>query len=290
MNAHELAVQLGLHRSGREWRGNCPSCGYRDSFILADGKHGPIGWCASCRNREAIAAALGSPQRAPTPVPQQSAKDEQARIARAERLWLGRQALLHTLAETYLETRGIAHLVGCIDLGFHPSCPHPRSTLERPVRLPALVAAVRDVDGRFVGVHRTYLRRDGSAKADIEPAKASLGLVSGGAVRLASIEQVLEGGELVVAEGIETTASAGLVLELPAWAAIVAGNLASGLVLPTSIRKVIVAVDRDAAGMDAADRAKFRFRREGREVRVATPNNDGEDFNDILLARREGGA
>jgi hypothetical protein len=64
------------------------------------------------------------------------------------------------------------------------------------VRLPALVAAVRDVDGKFVGIHRTFLRRDGSAKADIEPAKASLGPVRGGAVRLATIERVLEAGAL----------------------------------------------------------------------------------------------
>jgi hypothetical protein len=207
-------------------------------------------------------------------------------MERAERVWQSRQALLNSVAAIYLEARGIGHLVGCADLGFHPSCPHPSSSFERRVRLPGLVAAVRDVDGRFVGVHRTYLRTDGSAKAGIEPPKASLGPVRGGAVRLASLEQVLAAAaELVIAEGIETAASAGLLLGLPAWAAISAGNLGRGLVLPTAIRKVVVAVDRDAAGMDAADWAKFRFRREGREVRVATPDNDGEDFNNIWLSR-----
>ena len=29
--ARELAARLGLHWSGREWRGNCPSCGYSDT-------------------------------------------------------------------------------------------------------------------------------------------------------------------------------------------------------------------------------------------------------------------
>jgi hypothetical protein len=143
-----------------------------------------------------------------------------------------------------------------------------------------MIALVCDVAGTPLGIHRTFLARDGS-KSRIEPAKASLGPVGSGAIRL---DEIAEGQPLVVGEGIESSASAGRLIGLPAWAAVSAGNLARSLALPTSIRKVIVAVDRDAAGLDAADRAKFRFRREGREVRVATPDNDGEDFNDILLA------
>jgi hypothetical protein len=30
-SARELAALLGLYRTGREWRGNCPSCGYSDT-------------------------------------------------------------------------------------------------------------------------------------------------------------------------------------------------------------------------------------------------------------------
>jgi hypothetical protein len=286
--ARELAAQLGLHRAGRQWRGACPICGYADAFVLCDGRNGPIGWCASCQDKDAIAVVIGSPQRAPTTVSQANdTRDAQARVERAERLWRGRQALLGSVAAVYLHARDIGHLVACEDLGFHPSCAHPSSTFDHPVRLPALVAAVRDVDGRFIGVHRTYLRREGSAKADIEPPKASLGPVGGGAVRLASLEQVLEAGELIVGEGIESSASAGRLIGLPAWAAISAGNLASGLVLPADIRKVVIASDRDQAGQDAARAAWFRFHREGRAVRVATPDEGRGDFNDIV---RAGGA
>ena len=82
----------------------------------------------------------------------------------------------------------------------------------------------------LIGVHRTDPLRDGSGKADVEPVKATLGPVWGGAVRLDQLA-----GELVIGEGIETAASAGRLLHLPAWSAVSAGNLAAGLILPASV-------------------------------------------------------
>src|SRR5262249_4723211 len=151
---------------------------------------------------------------APTPQ-EKDARAIRDRLERADRIWRGSQLVPSTLAAVYLRARGIGYLIDGADLRFRMDCSHPTGT-----RQPALIAAVRDVGGRLVGIHRTYLRRDGSGKAEIEPTKASLGPVSGGAVRLASLDQVLAAGELVFAEGIETAASAGLMLNLPAWAAL----------------------------------------------------------------------
>jgi hypothetical protein len=192
-NAHELATQLQLHRVGREWRGACPVCGYAGSFALTDGKYAPIGWCANGCDQTAIAQALGSRHNGLAHAPQ--GKDARAikdRLERAERIWRGSEPVSDTAGAAYLDVRGIAHLVTCPDLRFRLDCPHPSGTSEHPVRLPALIAAVRDVDGRFVGIHRTYLRRDGSGKDEIEPAKASLGPVHGGAVRLARKSHTIE--------------------------------------------------------------------------------------------------
>jgi hypothetical protein len=287
MTAHELAAQFGLHRAGREWRGACPACGYRDAFVLADGRRGVIGWCASCDNRKAIAAVLAGSRTVATTAPRvKDVNDAQARVERAEKIWGGAVPLPDTAAAVYLQARGIGHLIGCIDLRFRPDCPHPSGTLERPVRLPALIAAVRDVNGAFIGIHRTFLRRDGYGKTEIEPAKASLGPVRGGAVRLASVERVLAAGELVIGEGVESSASAGLMLDLPAWAAISAGNLASGLMLPAGIRLVAIAADGDETGQHAAGAAWRRWRAEGRTVRIATPDSANEDFNDIVRKAR----
>jgi phage/plasmid primase-like uncharacterized protein len=151
--------------------------------------------------------------------------------------------------------------------------------------LAALVALVSDVSGRPQGIHRTYLGQD-ARKANVEPVRASVGLVLGCAVRLQSLA---EGQALIVGEGIESSASAGRLLGLSAWAAISAGNLARGLLLPPEVRQVVIAADPDEVGRSAAREAWNRWTAEGREVRIALP--DGlADFNDLLRSKRTANA
>ena len=91
-------------------------------------------------------------------------------------------------------------LSASLGLRYRSDCPHP----EERGRIPAMLALVRDVNGEPIAVHRTFLRRDGSAKAEVEPQKATLGPYWGGAARLDPLAR-----ELAVAEGIESAASAG---------------------------------------------------------------------------------
>ena len=121
--------------------------------------------------------------------------------------------------------------------------------------------------------------RDGR-KATVTPVKASLGPIWGGAIRLQDPDP---GQSIVIGEGIETSASAGCLMGLPAWAAISAGNLANALVLPPEVRRVVIAADPDDAGRRAARDAWIRWTAEGRKVRIALPDGAG-DFNDLLLA------
>ena len=130
-------------------------------------------------------------------------------------------------------------------------------------------------------MHRTFLARDGR-KASVEPVKASLGPVWGGAIRLNGHDPNLS--RWSIGEGIETAASAGWLLGLPAWAAISAGNMAKGLALPPEVRRVVIAADPDDVGRKAARDAWIRWTAEGREVRIAVPDAGG-DFNDLLMAR-----
>jgi hypothetical protein len=273
----DLAMRLNLRRAGhREWRGDCPACGYHDSFVMTQRQDRPLLWCASCQDRDAMTQLLRGvapavPARPPTPC-----LDDAQRKMRALSLWDGAAPAVGTPADQYLTAvRGLPGLAASPVLRFRTDMPHPAGG-----RLPALVAIVTDVNDKPVAIHRTYLRHDGTAKADMEPQKATLGPMQGGAIRLDPVAP-----ELIIGEGIETSASAGRVIGLPAWAAGSAGNLARGLVLPPEVRSVAIAVDADAAGERAAREAAFRWSREGRHVRIARPDQAGWDFNDLLCAR-----
>jgi hypothetical protein len=144
---------------------------------------------------------------------------------------------------------------------------------------PAMVALVTNgVDGTPLGIHRTFLARDGSGKAPIEPQKMMLGPCGGGVVRLAKAGDVL-----MVGEGIETCLAAMQASGHPAWAALSTAGLRS-LDLPSNVRDVIVLADGDEAGEAAARGCALRWKRQGRRVRIARPPQ-GMDFNDMLLGR-----
>ena len=274
----EMAARWQLHRSGRGWRGDCPQCGYSGSFVLSEGTNGrPIGWCASCQASEAIAATIRQAEdcaRRPVAVEASfgHAAAAERRKARAVAIWRGASPVTGTPAEVYLRCRGIAHTAGSLSAGFRADTPHPgRRTVARAL------ARIDGPDGAMIALHRTFLRRDGSGKATVEPAKASLAPFAGGAVRLDPV-----GPELVIGEGLELSASAGRLLSLPAWSAISAGNLSAKVVLPPEVNAVVIAADADEPGERAARDAALRWQREGRRVLIARPKVAGRDFNDLL--------
>jgi putative DNA primase/helicase len=284
--ATELAIRWSLRRmAGKmEWRGTCPACEYADAFVMTQRDGKPLIWCASCGDdREGMAAVLhgagggGSLAQHDDTRPRDGAASE-ARKARALSLWRGSVPCVGTIAATYLASRGLAGLEVSDALRFRADTPHPSGGT-----LPAMVALVSDVAGSPMAIHRTYLKPDGSAKADADPPRAGLGGLGGGAIRLQP-----GAPEIVIGEGIETSASAGRLLGLPSWAAISAGNLARTLALPPEVRAVVIAADPDPPGMRAANAAAARWQAEGRRVRIATPNKPECDFNNLLCEASNG--
>lgn len=276
----DIAHRLKLRRQGREYRGTCPACGYTDAFVLSVGHSGKlIGWCASCQDRSAIGAILGGGRPPATPREAPARKGISSRAA-ALRLWRLAVPATGTLADRYLTGRGLPGLATSPALRFCGECWHQETRSSHP----AMIALVTDVDNGPLGVHRTYLARDGGCKAAIEPARKSLGPVWGGAVRLTASANVVP-LEIAIGEGIESSASAGRLLGLTPWAAISAGNLGRGLTLPPGVRCATIAVDNDPPGREAAHEAWTRWRAEGRRVRCATPDKSGSDFNDLLRER-----
>ncbi len=230
-----------------------------------------------------ILAAAGLPQGcSEAPVPKLSVRrqieikaNEMNRSAQALRLWNETSPIADSIAQTYLRGRSI-RLVLPPTLRFHPSCWH-----EKAENNPALVAIAQGSAG--FSVHRTYLRPDGTGKADVSPNKKSLGPIGGGAVHLS-----VGTGPIVVGEGLETSLSLlqGIQIEeARVWAALSAGGMAA-LNLPEGVGEILIAPDGDEVGAKAADRLAIRASRLGWRVLMMPPPGDGLDWNDVLNGAR----
>jgi hypothetical protein len=299
MTAAEIAKALGGKREGREWRCSCPAHGGKSLMIGAGRSGKPLFHCkGGCHQDDVLAklASLGlfgnernceervseADRKRRQEIELQAEIDRLARRISAARAVYDR-ATPGTPVERWLRSRGITLLVPeC--LRFLRHCPHRSDPgYDRPY-YPAMVASVVGVTDRFIGVHKTFLKSDGSGKADLpkELQRESCGPIGGGAVRLAMPH---ESEELIVAEGIETALAAMQMFDLPGWAALSAPGL-SALELPPTIRSILICADHDdnAVGLEAALAAKARWVSEGRYVRLRWPRNIGEDFNNILLS------
>ena len=280
ISAPELATRLGLRKCKRDWRGTCPSCGYNAAFSVRAGDSGrALAWCASCQDRDGLANALNRVTAGAwkPPVAQAPETVEEARTRKQEaarKVWNGSIPAAGTLVDQYLSARCLAGLAASTALRFRDDCHHPQCG-----KLPAMIALVVDFAGNGIAVHRTYLDRATARKANVEPAKASLGPIWKGAIRLHSIQP---GQPLIIAEGIETAASASVMIGAPAWAGISCGNIEFAMELPPEAQDIIVAADKDDPGERAAQAAARRWMGEGRNVRIARPNGPG-DFNHQLV-------
>jgi hypothetical protein len=287
-NAKELTAALRGKWHGSSGMAPCPICQPerrkdQRGLSLSNGVDGILlvrCFKGGCEFRDIAAAAGIAPGTYRAPDPALLAKrmaDERAevkkRAAQALRLWLETAPIESTLAETYLRARGITCPLPDT-LRFAPSCWHATAR-----RFPALVAMAEGSEA--FALHRTYLLHDGSGKAEVEPSKAMLGPVGGGAVRLTGGE-----GRLVVAEGIETALSlASGLLQTPAiiWAALSTSGI-RGLHLPPQPGRLTIAPDGDDAGRKAAHALADRAHGLGWQVSLL-PAPDGRDWNDILTGK-----
>jgi len=144
-----------------------------------------------------------------------------------------------------------------------------------------MIAAVQG--NKLAAVHRTYLRSDGSGKADVDTPKMMLGATAGAAVRVTEAHE-----QLVVCEGIETglSLSSGLLgAPTAVWAALSASGM-RGLSLPPQAGQLTIASDGDAAGREAASALAARADALGWRVTLL-PAPEGLDWNDVLMTKGE---
>ncbi len=289
MTAEAIAKALGGRKAGAAWMARCPVHDDREpSLSIADARDGKVlvRCHAGCDQRDVIAALqsrgvwgandcrsirfLRKPDHVLLP---EMDGDAIKRTEAALAIWHGARSAEETPVEIYLRSRGLVLPIPP-SIRFHAGLRHASGGV-----WPVMVSLVtHGAHGKPLGVHRTFLARDGHGKAPVEAAKMMLGPCRGGAVRLAEPHDVL-----MVGEGIETCLAAMQASGHPAWAALSTSGLRA-LDLPHDVRDVIVLADGDDPGEAAAQDCARRWKREGRRVRIARPPQ-GMDFNDLLMRR-----
>jgi hypothetical protein len=288
MKAEAIAKALGGRKAGGGWMARCPAHDDREpSLSIRDADDGKVlVRCHAGCGQERVINVLRSrglgvqnghhyfTRRVARPAANRRLDyDEAKRREAALAIWDETIPAAGTLAALYLTSRGL-RLLPPERIRFHPGLKHPAGGA-----WPAMVALItRGADDASLAIHRTYLAHDGSGKAPVDPQRMMLGPCRGGAVRLAD-----RGSTLMVGEGLESCLAAAQATGNPAWAALSTSGLRS-LDLPPTANDLIVLADGDEPGEVAARDCAWRWKREGRHVRIARPPV-GLDFNDLLLGR-----
>lgn len=241
----------------------CRQCGHGDGFDWLQKLHG---WDLkkAMTEVEAIVGTVQTTTIKPEQDPESKARymrkiwKESAPISQGDPVWI------------YLSRR-CGDLAGALeDIRFHPSLAHSVDGGKHP----AMLARMRSFDGkRGIGIHRTYLTRDGQ-KAQVDPIRMSYGEV--GTVRLGPAQT-----HLGIAEGIETAICAARIFGLPVWAATSANGL-QAWEPPEGVTSVVICGDNDvsATGQAAAWALARRLRVDGMTVAVRIPDTVGTDWAD----------
>lgn len=278
------------------------------------------------RQREVALAAARERRRA---AEEASRRDMDRASRRAEAMWLAAEpSIKGTPVDHYLKARGI----DLATIGHQPralrylaKCRYSfedKSTGEViDFDAPAMLAAMTNLAGRIVAVHRTWLAIDPntgrwgkvkiphpSAEGQFLPAKKVYAWGEGCAIRLSSglgpkggkgapLNRCPPGTKVYIAEGIETALTARILKpEARVLAAYSLSNIGK-VGLPPEVTEVVLITDHDLAPQAQAQLAEAieAHRKAGRLVRIWQSDRPGEDLNDALMRalaeeQREGAA
>lgn len=198
------------------------------------------------------------------------------------------------VARAYLSSRKLsARGISPDALRFNPNLAYYDKDGNKVGDYPAIVAAIRDVKGDIVTLHRTYLSVMGT-KARIPGGGATKKMMSipqGLDVKGCSIQLTTQvNGVLGVSEGIETGLSGFRATGIPTWAA-VSAVLLENFKVPKGVHTVVIWADKDVSmtGQRSAEVLKSRLEKKGISCIVLLPdmfipqNAKSVDWNDVLI-------
>lgn len=332
----EEARALGakLRKTGTEWVGPCPACGGKDRFGVNPSKKVFI--CRGAAGGDVIAMTMHlsgvdflgacekltskSPPRGKSKELSQQQKDEierkravreeesrkhdaeanereARRAATAADIWAACTPIAGTLAEVYINARGIpTPPQGWPDcLGFHNGLIYELDT--GLGSFPALIARVDDVGGDLIAIWREYLSHDGRGKAPVPNPKLGLGPAAGGAVRIGGV-----GRKIGVAEGLLTALAVWTMLQykFPVWPTLSTSGM-KGVEFPLEVEHVDIFPDGDVPvkkqgeefvpvaippGRDAAQKLRARVIDQQMVAVIQAEPSPGKDYLDVYVNTR----
>jgi putative DNA primase/helicase len=266
----------------------CTAGHYVDGFeIVMRAYH-----CTFPEALERVADHLGGQARTSTPVVHTTWRDnperDQRNLDKMKELWNQAHPLTDgrsALVRRYLIGRGLGSTIESIqDVRCHPHLPYFNHDTHAYEAYTAMLAIIRSPDGSIVGLHRTWLRQEGTS-IRVHDRRQTTALVgrpcSGGAIRLTDANE-----HIVLAEGIETALSAMVLAPGVAVWSCLNKELLRSVLLPDRVQIVSVFADADMnfAGQDAAIALQDRLKDEGRRCAIIMPPEDSTstDWNDVV--------
>lgn len=204
--------------------------------------------------------------------PVSSNNDAEQKRQNAKRLWERSHSLKDTRAEDYLRARGLSP-ESLTSLRYHPNAYYFDDETEAKRSGPAMIAVIRRPCGEVVAVHRTWFDDDRAIL------RKMMGYPKDGFVDLGG-----SGNTLLVGEGIETVLSLRHVLPDTSFVAALTASRLSTFEPPKGVSRLLIAVDRDAAGFAATRDLAKRAASMGVKTQSLVPvsRRYGADFNDDL--------
>ena len=289
----------------------CPLCVGKDRWRFDDMEGRGTSICNQCGARDGVKLVLDLTGRGIAQVLSEidglvgniaadgpKPKDDPAKHQNYLReVYLGSKPVVEgDLAHKYLASRGVAEMIYPDALRFAPKLRDGDGGI-RPC-LVAMVGVHGDLkengQQRYATMHRTFLRPDGLAKAEMErPRKIMPGTVPPGACVMLS--EWPGYGTIGIAEGIETAMSASMMFGIPVWSALTAGGVAKWIP-PVGAEEVVIFADNDdnftgqRAAYTLANSIKANKATADIKVNVQTPEEIGKDWADMwslsLASRR----
>jgi putative DNA primase/helicase len=268
----------------------CPICGGKDRFRMDDKKGKGTWFCNQCGAGDGwslLQKVLGCDfkeaieQVAPFvgkitqkgPVKEKKISPEILR----EMFTFSCAAEKNNLVGQYLLSRGLKIIPPT--LRYHSGCWEKETKKNHP----AMLAIVRNKDGKALTIHRTYLDMETAGKAKINKPKKlmpALEKITGSAIRLFDPDN----GRIGLAEGIETAIACSQIFSIPTWS-VISSTMMEAFQPPIGIKKIMIFADNDKnyTGQKAAYTLANRLvlRDKIQKVNVLVPNDIG-DFLDEL--------